>query len=203
MKQVDLSLADSFIERKKHVGLAQIAFVLGDLVLPDEMISEGVPGEFSEQAVILMGVVATVGKYEVRLDLRRDAMNEIFNLRPLGWEVSVAEVTANYLSLAGSRQPSGRTALRLPARTGLPLSTTHQTSISGCSSNRRSTLPPQPISMSSAWQPRHSTRRRFWRTGVNMAVTSAASGLPVQSMRSTRSIREPLVRTAPLWKRVR
>src|SRR5450432_3466497 len=49
----------------KEVGLAQIAFVLGDLVLGDEMIAKGVPGELGDHPMVLVQIVAVVAQNEI------------------------------------------------------------------------------------------------------------------------------------------
>ena len=81
---VQLPPADCLVERQEHVGLAQVAFVLGNLVFPDEMISEGVPRELANEAVILMGIVAAMGEYEVGLNFAAMPWMKSFTVRPLG-----------------------------------------------------------------------------------------------------------------------
>lgn len=44
-EQIDLSVAELLRERNEKVRLTKVAIVLENLVLKDQMISEGVPGQ--------------------------------------------------------------------------------------------------------------------------------------------------------------
>ena len=56
------------VERDEEVGRAEVAVVLRDLVLEDEVVAERVPGELAGQPVVLVQVLARVGEDEVGLD---------------------------------------------------------------------------------------------------------------------------------------
>ena len=60
LKVPDLLSARSHIEGHEAVGRAKIAIELGDLVLENQMIAEGVPGEIRQRAVVLMAILAIV-----------------------------------------------------------------------------------------------------------------------------------------------
>ena len=61
----DFRFAEFAFKRHKDVWSAQVAIVFRDFVLEDEMISKRVPGQFREQPVILVRIVAGVGKDQV------------------------------------------------------------------------------------------------------------------------------------------
>ena len=50
----------------EEIGDSQIAVILDDFVLKDEMIPEGVPRQFGNEAMILMEVVAIMREYDIR-----------------------------------------------------------------------------------------------------------------------------------------
>ena len=54
--------------------MAEVALVLGDLVLGDEVVTERVPRQPGDRLVVLVFVVTAVGQDEIRLDIRRGAL---------------------------------------------------------------------------------------------------------------------------------
>ena len=49
----------------EEVGLAQVAFELGDLVLEHETVAKRVPGQLAEQLVVLVHVGGAMGEDDV------------------------------------------------------------------------------------------------------------------------------------------
>jgi hypothetical protein len=62
------ALTNRLLERHKHGGSSHISIVLRNLILKDQVISEGIPGKFAEQPMILVGIVASMGKDQVGRD---------------------------------------------------------------------------------------------------------------------------------------
>jgi len=54
------------IQRNKTIRRTKIPIVLWYFVFEDQMIAEGVPREVAEQPMILMQIVAAVGKNQIR-----------------------------------------------------------------------------------------------------------------------------------------
>src|SRR5262249_60651339 len=65
-EEAELPLDVLGAERDVEIGRPEVAVVLGDLVLEDEVVAEGVPGQLTGQAVVLMEVAARVGQDQVR-----------------------------------------------------------------------------------------------------------------------------------------
>ena len=61
----DLQIADRFVERDEAVGGAEVAVELRDLVLEDQVISEGIPRQVGHDPVILMPIVAIVRQHQI------------------------------------------------------------------------------------------------------------------------------------------
>ena len=67
-------LAELSLERHENAGLPEVTVVFGNLVFQDQMIAKCVPGQFRDQAVVLMSVFPVVRENEVR----RDCLLQIF-----------------------------------------------------------------------------------------------------------------------------
>ena len=65
---LDLAPRDRLLEVDEDVGRAEVAVVLGDLVLEDQVVAEGVPGQLGDEPVVLVAVVVGVREDEVGLD---------------------------------------------------------------------------------------------------------------------------------------
>src|SRR5258707_15509612 len=59
-------LARLFIETHKYVGLSHITVVFWDLVFQYQMISESIPGQLGNLAVVLMSILTVMGKNHIR-----------------------------------------------------------------------------------------------------------------------------------------
>src|SRR6202171_4906638 len=51
-----------FVQRRKCIGGTQISVVFGNFVFQDEVIAKRVPGQFIEQAMVLVQVMTIVGE---------------------------------------------------------------------------------------------------------------------------------------------
>lgn len=64
---MDLVSADILIEREKHIRSSHVAIELGNFILENQVISKGIPGQVADDTMVLMEVMAIVGKNQVRL----------------------------------------------------------------------------------------------------------------------------------------
>ena len=62
----NLGLGGFLGKRDEYGRPPQITVVLWNLVFQDEMIAEGIPGQFRQQTVVLVRIVRLVGEYQVR-----------------------------------------------------------------------------------------------------------------------------------------
>ena len=67
-EQSTFSSHELLVRRARRRWVAQVAVVLGDLVLEDQVVAERVPGQLAEEPVVLVQVVARVGEDEIGLD---------------------------------------------------------------------------------------------------------------------------------------
>ena len=69
--QLDLAFGDGLGGASTNrFGLAEVALVLRDLVLGDEVVAERVPRQLGDRAVVLVLVVAVVAQHDVGVDAR-------------------------------------------------------------------------------------------------------------------------------------
>jgi hypothetical protein len=78
-KQVDLLGANLFGKRHKEIRAAEVAVVLDDFVLQDEMSTEGVPSQIGEHTMILMPVIAIMCEDDVRIELGPDLFKSLLD----------------------------------------------------------------------------------------------------------------------------
>src|ERR1041385_1171316 len=69
--EVDLAARGGLVERYGEVGVAEVALVLGDLVLEDQVVAKRRPGQLGDQRVVLVEIGAMVGEHDVRSEERR------------------------------------------------------------------------------------------------------------------------------------
>ena len=82
--------ATHLVDRDEDVWLAEIAVVLRDLVLEDQVVAERVPGQVARRAVILVEVASGVREDDVRIDLALERLEEVLDARVVR-EVGVLE----------------------------------------------------------------------------------------------------------------
>ena len=124
------------------------------------MVAERVPRQLADEPVILMKVVARVSEHEVGIDRASSSSNASLTASPWygrnpsrnPWTSTVGSRRARRGTPRRSRAPRRRGLRRAP-------STTQSPRASGCARVSASSVPPQPISRSSEWQPIASTRR--------------------------------------------
>src|SRR5262249_10711196 len=75
-----------------EVGRRELALVLGDLVLEDEVVAPGVPREARDLRVVLMQVVAVVREDDVGGDASLERLERVLELGADPGEVALAEV---------------------------------------------------------------------------------------------------------------
>ena len=61
----DLAFGHGFGERHEEIRLAQVRIIFGNFVFHDEVITESIPGKLAKKPMILMKIMAKVGKDEV------------------------------------------------------------------------------------------------------------------------------------------
>jgi hypothetical protein len=65
----DFILADRAVQRNEQVGLLEIPLILRNLIFQHEVIPERVPGQFREEAMVLVAIGEEVREDQVGLDL--------------------------------------------------------------------------------------------------------------------------------------
>ena len=156
------------------------------------MVAERVPRQLADEAVILVQVVPRVREDQIRLDRALQLLEALLDLAADVREEAVAERRGRSPSLARRRRETPRRSPEPPSRALRRLAkTTHVTSSSGRVRASVSIVPPQPISMSSAWQPSASTR-------AAARCVPAATGRARQSSSSGRAPRRRRARQGAL-----
>ena len=175
---------DLVAQRDEDVRRPQVAVVLRDLVLEDEVVAERVPRELAREAVILVEVVTracvSTRSGSIGLQFLEDLLDRLAGVR----EEGVAKLVQSHVGRrrAGEERLGARTRLVRRARRR-PRARPSVTSTSGSALVKASRVPPQPISMSSGWQPIASTRRsRFVadakrRLSIRLETLRRASGV--------------------------
>src|SRR5262249_11591427 len=90
-QRLHLALGELGVETDVGVGLAEVALVLRDLVLEDQVVAPGVPGQLRDEAVVLVPVAERVGEDQVRVELALQALEAGLDAVPLPREVAVPE----------------------------------------------------------------------------------------------------------------
>ena len=90
-KQFNLAGANFLRERQKNVRAPKISIVLEDLVLQDQMISERIPGQIGQNAVILVTIVAQMSEDDLRFEAGFDFLKPIFDRGPFAWKIALAK----------------------------------------------------------------------------------------------------------------
>ena len=70
------------VERHEGVRRAHVAVVLRDLVLEDQVVAEGVPGELAAEPVVLVQVGALVGEDQVGREVGLQPLEEVLDPLP-------------------------------------------------------------------------------------------------------------------------
>src|ERR1700738_2946350 len=84
-------LAGLYLKRNEHAGLSQGSVIFRNLVFQNQMISERMPSQFGNQAVILMRVIPIVTKNEVRGHVPFQLFENSFYFSAHKWHESVGE----------------------------------------------------------------------------------------------------------------
>ena len=89
---LDLPLGKPIVEMDEDVGGTQVAVVLGNLVLEDEMVAKRVPGELRCESVILVPIVAVVREDQIGGDDRFQVLEELLDVSSAVRKETVSEV---------------------------------------------------------------------------------------------------------------
>jgi hypothetical protein len=86
-----LALSDACRDRDEEVRLAEVAFVLGHLVLEDQVAAPGLPGELGEQAVILVAVLQAMAEDDIGPLRRLEVLEGLLRLAEMRREMAVGQ----------------------------------------------------------------------------------------------------------------
>ena len=64
-QKADFSAIDRFIQVDKEVRYAKIAVIFRNFIFQDEMVSKGIPGQLTNQTMILMQIMPVMGEDDV------------------------------------------------------------------------------------------------------------------------------------------
>ena len=105
---------DGLVERDEDVRRAEIAVVLRDLELEDQVVAEGVPGQLGDEPVILVEVRAGVREHQLRRHGRLQPLERLLDVAAGVREEAVPERLEHDGGLAlGARQERCRARPRL------------------------------------------------------------------------------------------
>src|SRR2546428_10915395 len=77
-EQSDLAIESGGGKRGEEIGRSEVAVIFRDLVLEDQLVTPGVPGELRYEAVVLVPIVAIVSEDEVRGELLFQRLELVF-----------------------------------------------------------------------------------------------------------------------------
>src|SRR5260370_19466293 len=103
-KVFNFALHVPVFEPDEEVRAAKVPVVLGDLEFEDQVIAERIPREFRNQAVILMGIAAIVGKDQVGLEALLDLFEALFHRAAGVGQIGIPERMENDLALRSARE---------------------------------------------------------------------------------------------------
>jgi len=117
---LNLSLGGCFIQADEKVGRTQVTIVLRDLILQNEMVSERVPGELGDQAMILVQVHPIVSEDQIRVKIFFQSLEEFLDLAPLIRKEPVPIVFHNDFVTSGpfQKEPSRLQSFPATGRSG-------------------------------------------------------------------------------------
>src|SRR3954466_11131275 len=90
--QVDLAVGVRAGERHVQVGLPQVPVVFGDFVLPNRVVTPGVPGKLGDDSMILMRVHLAVAEDQTGIELALDGLERVLDVGRDGGEVALPKV---------------------------------------------------------------------------------------------------------------
>ena len=143
------------LKRHEDTRLSHVAIVFRNLVLQNQMVAKGVPGQFRDKAMILMRIFAVMSEDQIRGDiLLQYSSKTAFTSAPTKRHEPVRKVFQQRTLQAGAgKQHRATLRLRLPHTQGAehdPVKVAVRILL-----GQPRMVPPQPISISSEWEPRH------------------------------------------------
>src|SRR6266545_156742 len=123
-QQLDLPRGGGLVQGDEQHGSAEVALVLGDLVLEDQVVAEGVPGQLRDQAVVLVRVVAARGQDQVRREAALELLEGLLDRGALPGEEAVPEGPHLDLAVVAAAEERLRAVHRLLG--ALALAAQHQ-----------------------------------------------------------------------------
>src|SRR5205085_1498291 len=106
-RAADPALGDRVVGVHEEVRRAEVAVVLRHLVLEDQVVSERVPRQLAQEAVVLVQVVPVVGEDHVRLDLALELLEGAFDVAAVVGEERVGKAAEAHLDRRVGEQRPG------------------------------------------------------------------------------------------------
>ena len=117
LQVLDLPGAGASRQGDEAVGRAEVAIVFGNFVFQDQVITEGVPREIGNEAVVLVAIVTIVGEHEVGRATRLECFECLLDRSSLIREEAVAEPLHGDSAPPGEPKQAGA-VLRFPRASG-------------------------------------------------------------------------------------
>ena len=106
-QKADFFAIDRFIQVDKEVRYAKIAVIFRNFIFQDEVVSKGIPGQLTDQTMILMQIMPVMGEDDVWRFLPFQLLKKIFNLTANVREKTVPKFLRRILfSLSADRNAS-------------------------------------------------------------------------------------------------
>src|SRR5262245_23976247 len=90
-QRTDLPVDHRLRQRHVQVRLTQIAVVLRDLVLEDQVVAKSVPGKLREDAMILVSILEAMRQDDIGVEVRFQHLEAILDFGPMPRKVAAAE----------------------------------------------------------------------------------------------------------------
>ncbi len=90
---IDLLMGDLFIDSGEDIRLAKIPIIFWDLIFQNKVISESIPSQIRQYAVILMPVSMVVRKHNIRVKPALQFFEGILDQIPLRRKIALAIIT--------------------------------------------------------------------------------------------------------------
>ena len=93
---LNLSATGISVNLNEEIGRAQIPVVFRYLILQNQMIAKGIPGQLIDEPVILMQVIPLMCEHKIRIHLGFQALEDLFHFTTHIGEEPVTEIVDFY-----------------------------------------------------------------------------------------------------------
>lgn len=149
-RMLDFALAPLFIQFNVQVRVADVAVILRNFVFQNNVVPKRVPRKIGENSVVLVTIFSIMRKDQIGLDSSLQLLKELLDLLPSERKETVPKMLDYDLRFAGPFKSTRALDLASLLRRPSALKTTQTMFKPGRSFSSLRTVPPQPISMSSA-----------------------------------------------------